>query len=48
MESGSDNVGIGGRVAFNSTELQNSVVIGSNARPNGVRNQIIIGTNEIW
>lgn len=45
MESGSDNVAIGARVAFNSTELQNSVVIGSNARPNGVRNQIIIGTN---
>lgn len=45
MESGSGNVAIGSKVAFNATELQDSVVIGSNARPNGVRNQIVIGTN---
>ena len=45
MESGSGNVAIGARVAFNSTQLQDSVIIGSNARPLGISNQIVIGTN---
>ena len=46
MESGSGNVAVGARVAFNVTQLQDSVVIGSNARPVGAgTNQILIGTN---
>jgi hypothetical protein len=46
MESGSGNVAIGARVAFNVIQLQDSVVIGSNALPVGDgRNQIVIGTN---
>lgn len=45
MESGSGNVAIGADAGWNRLQLQNSVVIGSNARPNGVSNQIVIGTN---
>jgi hypothetical protein len=46
MESGSGNVAVGARVAFNVIQLQDSVVIGSNARPVGdSTNQILIGTN---
>ena len=46
MESGSGNVAVGARVAFNVIQLQDSVVIGSNARPVGDgTNQILIGTN---
>ena len=48
MESGSGNVAIGARVAFNVIQLQDSVVIGSNALPVGDgRNQIVIGTNAV-
>jgi len=46
MESGSGNVAVGQLAAWNVSQLQNSVVIGSNAQPTpDARNQILIGTN---
>ena len=46
MESGSGNVAVGQLAAWNIGQLQNSVVIGSNAQPSvDARNQILIGTN---
>ena len=46
MESGSGNVAVGQLAAWNIGQLQNSVVIGSNAQPTAdARNQILIGTN---
>lgn len=46
MESGSGNVAVGQLAAWNIGQLQDSVVIGSNAQPStDARNQILIGTN---